>query len=409
MRRANKKVLGVVNYEPITRYVKKGYSLQQLEAYYNPADYFDNVHIFAFGDSEWDISEKVHIHPLDDGWFGLKASLQLINYCTLYDVCILRNYEAFRTHIITAEVKSILKIPAILSLHDKLSPPTVVAYDHVFTYVEWLKETIINNYNYFDVTLLLNRIDENLFKPKVFNRIPTDLINNSIRIVSIGRLYDRDKNQSTLIKSMLNVVKKYPDAVLVLIGEGEDRPQFEKLIDTLGLTNNVRLVGSQTQEMVVEYLNWCDFHILCNPSGDLGKSLVEALIVGKPVIATGGKGNSMYHLIDGFNAKIVDYHDIYKPECVTLNIFYVIENKNLYDSKLIREHAIRKYGFEQLSQLEAFTYDKVLKDYRNNCHSLFSPQIINFKLRKKAIKITMLYFSILLGSSFQEIHRTLHR
>ena len=75
---------------------------------------------------------------------------------------------------ITAEIKNALKIPAIISLHDTLYPSTIRAFDYVITVVEWMKDAIINKYNYHNVRVLLNRIDENLFKPQKFTNIPSE-------------------------------------------------------------------------------------------------------------------------------------------------------------------------------------------------------------------------------------------
>ena len=363
-----KKNLGVVNYEPITLYVKKGFSISQLKSYYNPENFFDTVHIFAQGDTEWDLSDEIHVHPLSH--YGFKAKAQLIKYCIHYNITLLRNYEAVATHIPTLEVKYLLDIPAIISLHDVLYPPSILGYDHIFVYVEWLKEAIMEKYNH-NSTLLLNRIDENLFKPDSFNNIPKEFSGYMNKIVCIGNLYER-KNQENLIKAMIHVVKKYPDTILLLIGEGKDRAKYENLINNMDLSSNVKLVGSQAQEMVVEYLNWCDFHALFNDSGDLGRSLVEALMVGKPVLATGNRGNSKYHLTEGFNSKIVPYEEIYNPEYIAEALCYMIKNKHKFASSFIRERAINEYGFKKGVQLEASIYKKVLKEYKHLKISEFS-------------------------------------
>jgi glycosyltransferase involved in cell wall biosynthesis len=373
VQRKREQVLGVVNYEPITTYKKTGYSLKQLESYYNPAGYFDKVHIFACGDKNWNISEKVHVHPL----YGksLPIELQLIKYCIKYNVSVLRNFEAFNTHYLTADIKQVLRIPAVISLHDVLYPFTILDYDHILTYVEWLREAVISEYGVENVTLLLNRIDENLFKPGIFANVPARFLGFSHRIVSIGRLEENYKNYSNLIKAMVYVIKKYPGTALLIFGKGKDHKNYQDMIDKLGLSQSVYLMGLHPQEMLVEYLNWSDFFALCNPYGDLGKPLAEAMLVGKPVVATGGKGNSKNHLIDGFNAKQVHYLDIYKPDVIASAICFVIENKSAFNPQAIRERAKNEYSFEALSKLEASVYYEVLKNRWS-----FLPKIIRGKV-----------------------------
>ena len=305
----------------------------------------------------------------------MKGILQAIRACIHYKVGILRNFQPLSTHYIVNEIKYTLKIPIIISLHDITYPPIILDYDHVITYVEWLKEIIIEKYGYKEVTVLLNRIDENFFKPGSFNRIPEEFNKFSKRIISIGRLKDSVKNQSSLIKAMAFVIKKYPDTLLLLIGDGTDRQKYEDLINELGLQNNIKLIGSHPQEMIVEYINWCDFHVLINDSGDIGKSLAETLVVGKPVVATGGKGNSKEHLTNGFNAKIVHYEHWHNPEIIASAIIDTIQNKHSFNLNAIRERAINEYGFEQLSRLEASIYNNVLKNYRIKASSFFLPNL----------------------------------
>jgi glycosyltransferase involved in cell wall biosynthesis len=308
----------------------------------------------------------------------------LTKRCIEYGVDILRNFEAFEpTHLITADLKNILQIPAIISLHDVLYPPTILEYDHILTYVEWLREAIIEKYNYHNVTLLLNRIDENLFKPGPVEKIPEVFLKFSNRIVGIGRLNEEYKNISTLIKAMVPIIKEHPDTCLVLIGEGKDRAKYEAMIADLGLAKKVYLVGIQCQKMVIEYINWCDFHALLNPFGDIGRSLTESLMIGKPVLATGGKGNSHQHLVDGFNAKIVDFKNAFSAQSVAEGILYMIENKNNFDSQAIRDRAVSEYGYGALSKLEASVYDKVLRDYRGGKVWIFPRFVRNGKVSDK--------------------------
>ncbi len=366
----HKKVLGVINYEPITAYLQKGFSPSQLISYYNPADYFDQVHIFACRDTEWRLSNKIQVHKLHSGF---KAVIQLAFHLLRYKVNILRNYGAFKTLYLTAEVKYILQLPAIVSLHDRYYPKAILAYDYIFTYVEWLREKIIAHYKYPRVTLLLNRIDETLFKPGPYPNVRQDFSKSTHRIVSIGRLIDYGKNQTTLIEAMAKVVEAYPDTLLLLIGEGADKEKFQKLIKELDLTENIHLLGAQSQEMVVEYLNWSHFHILINNSGDLGKSLTESLVVGKPVVATGGKGNSRNHLIEDFNAKLVNFRDIYDSQSVASVLLDMIRDIDNFDSEKIRAHAIKDYSFNQLSNLEANLYAKTYKTFQRQLTSFIFP------------------------------------
>ncbi|MHA1129245.1 MAG: glycosyltransferase, partial [Candidatus Helarchaeota archaeon] len=366
------RILGIVNHEPITNYLKKGFSTNQLIRYYNPAAYFDQVHIFACRDKPWTLTKNIHVHNLK---FGFRAIIQLIYYVLFYKIDILRNFEAFHTHHITAEVKYLFKIPAIISLHDRIYPPTILAYDHILTYVESLRDTVIKTYNIKNVGLLLNRIDENLFKPGAYTKIPAEFKKYPNRIVTIARLIEA-KNQEVIIRAMPLVLQKYPNTLLLLIGEGKARKKYHHLIKKLGLSTNIRIIGSKPQEIIVQYLNWCDFQVLIDESGNLGKALVETLVIGKPVIAIGHKGNSQYHLTDDFNAKMIHYKDAHNPKDIALAIIYMIENKEKFNRNKIRARAVREYGYVHLSNLEANFYEHVFKNYKFKKFTVLCPKII---------------------------------
>lgn len=56
--------------------------------------------------------------------------------------------------------------------------------------------------------------------------------------------YVEVKNQIFLIRMMPELLKKRPDAILLLFGEGETRAEMQAEIDRLGLSDSVRLMGN---------------------------------------------------------------------------------------------------------------------------------------------------------------------
>ena len=85
------------------------------------------------------------------------------------------------------------------------------------------------------VFILNNAIDIDKFKfdEDVRKKIRKELdIENKFVIGHVGR-FCYQKNQEFLINVFLEVYKKKPDAVLLLIGDGEDRKKIEKMIENL--------------------------------------------------------------------------------------------------------------------------------------------------------------------------------
>ena len=77
-----------------------------------------------------------------------------------------------------------------------------------------------------------------------------------------------------------------------LIGEGDDRPEIEELIQSLELTENTRLLGAQPHGVVLEHYRRADVFVLgCRlmPNGDrdgIPNVLLESMAMGVPVVAT---------------------------------------------------------------------------------------------------------------------------
>lgn len=352
-----RKILGVVNWEPIALYLRKGYLKSQLDEYYNPCSYFDSIHIFAYRDDNFDVSSKVHVHGFSDN----KSADELTYLCRKYRVKILRNYHVYWSHLLTLEVKKRLKIPAVISLHDSFFYDTIVGYDHIFTYVEWLVDEIKNKLNVDSISLLLNRIDHRLFKPLLDTAFFEEVGIYDNKIVSVARLHEEYKNFSTVIKAMQKVTKRHPSTLLLMVGDGPDRKLYLKMIEDLQLKNNIRIIPFQKQSELVKYLNWADFFVLLNNSGDIGKSMAEALMVGKPVVATGGKGNSVLHLRDEFNARLVPWEKHKNPDAVAEAIIYMIEHKREFDTKAIREDTIKVYNYDYWMREEVSVYKRLMR------------------------------------------------
>jgi glycosyltransferase involved in cell wall biosynthesis len=101
-------------------------------------------------------------------------------------------------------------------------------------------------------------------------------------ILCIGRL-ELAKGQRVLIPTMELVLQRFPDAVLLLAGDGEDRALLERTISDRGLHRSIKLLGNRTD--VPDLLHGCD--IVVNPSlaEGFGLVLLEAMAAGKPTVA----------------------------------------------------------------------------------------------------------------------------
>ena len=121
------------------------------------------------------------------------------------------------------------------------------------------------------------------FITKKKDKIEQKLFLNKKVLVSIGRL-TRQKNFSFLISSFQKIIKKYPEYILIILGEGEQRKSLENLILDLKLNDKVHILGYQNN--IYKYLNIADCFILSSLWEDPGFVLIEAALSNVNIISS---------------------------------------------------------------------------------------------------------------------------
>jgi glycosyltransferase involved in cell wall biosynthesis len=124
-------------------------------------------------------------------------------------------------------------------------------------------------------------------------------------IVQVGTLRPI-KDQATCIRALRAVVDRWPDAMLVLVGDGPERANLQALTATLKLDRNVRFLGQQSE--IAEILSACDIFVSSSLSEAHSLSLLEAMAAGLAAIATDVGGNCET-IIDGQSGWLVPSQD----------------------------------------------------------------------------------------------------
>ena len=90
------------------------------------------------------------------------------------------------------------------------------------------------------------------------------------------------KNQAFLLELMPEVLKRRPDAMLLLLGEGGDRPMLEQKIRDMGLENHVIMTGNVTN--VADYLSAMDVFVFPSLFEGTPLSILEVQANGLPCV-----------------------------------------------------------------------------------------------------------------------------
>lgn len=136
------------------------------------------------------------------------------------------------------------------------------------------EERIVVQHNPIDIERVRTCAREHVVHPRLLNLdVPL--------VVAVGRL-DKIKGFDFLVQAFAELLKKV-DSKLVIIGEGEERSSLCKMIQELGLQENVTLLGYQGNPW--KYMVRADVFVLSSLVEGFPNVIGEALALSLPVLA----------------------------------------------------------------------------------------------------------------------------
>jgi glycosyltransferase involved in cell wall biosynthesis len=182
-----------------------------------------------------------------------------------------------------------------------------------------------------------------------------------LRLFSCGRL-NYVKGHQDLIRAVL-ILRQSGMGVHLEIAGGDElggnfRTELESLIADNKLTENVRLLGSVSEERVFEGLQAAHLFVLASHREPLGVAIMEAMSCETPVIATnrGGVPELIDHGVDGY---LVPPQD---PKVLAEAIKYVAQDP--YLAKRFSESGRAKVKRRFNSDLSALELKRMLEDLK---------------------------------------------
>lgn len=139
------------------------------------------------------------------------------------------------------------------------------------------------------ITVVHNGIDSTPPHFDPVQRSSLGLKNDDIIIGVISRL-DPVKGLSYLLDAVSSVIKKYPNAHLAMVGDGECTGQLQQQCRQLGIASNAHFVGYQKNAQA--WLDLFDIFALPSLAEFHSIALLEAMRAGKAIIATDVGGNT---------------------------------------------------------------------------------------------------------------------
>jgi N-acetyl-alpha-D-glucosaminyl L-malate synthase BshA len=178
--------------------------------------------------------------------------------------------------------------------------------DGVTAVSRFLKEKTLTNYSCEkEIEVIPNFVDTELFKPNNNCDFRKHLAPQGEKLLVHTSNFRTVKRVTDTIRIFEKVQKEIP-AKLILVGDGPERSECERLCRQLELFDKVKFLGKQ--DGLVEILSSCDVFLIPSQSESFGLAALEAMACGLPVISSsvGGLPELVRHNETGFIAEIGD-------------------------------------------------------------------------------------------------------
>ena len=163
---------------------------------------------------------------------------------------------------------------------------------------------------------------------------------------------------------VIHVFKKIKETIpskLLMVGDGPERANNEKLCRELGIVDDVRFLGKQ--DAVEEILSVSDLFLMPSESESFGLAALEAMACKVPVVATnvGGIPELIVNGVTGFMSNVGDIDNMAK------NALYILEDcDRLNTFKKAALNRAKKFELSLiLPQYEAY-YKQIIEASKSN-------------------------------------------
>lgn len=162
------------------------------------------------------------------------------------------------------------------------------------------------------------------------------------------------KRIDKLINAFKKCQEKIPDAKLLLVGDGPERPSLEKLAQDLGIEEHVVFTGYR--DNVRAYQNSMDVCVFPSTTETFGLVAIETLLLGKPTIVF-KDGGGITEIINGINKEDIVSNEI---ELVQRLIYYFDNNVAIIDGMEKRINLAKEFNIEKMAEQFNVVYSQLM-------------------------------------------------
>lgn len=106
----------------------------------------------------------------------------------------------------------------------------------------------------------------------------------------VGSIHEPVKDLGTLFRGMVDIVRAFPDVVLVLVGDAASAGPWKQLLEQLGISESVVFAGRVSHDDLPAYYSLSEFYIHSSRYEGLAKVMLEASASGRAIVSTNVPG-----------------------------------------------------------------------------------------------------------------------
>ena len=190
-------------------------------------------------------------------------------------------------------------------------------------------------------------------------------------IMTVSRLA-KEKSVDRLINNQKELLKRYPNLKLLIVGDGPDIDKLKMQVCSLNISKNVIFTGKVPLEEIPIYYQLGDVFVTASKSETQGLTVVEAISSSLPIVAV--KDDSFISsVIDDFNGYVFTSDEKYIE-----SILKLYENNDIYN-RLSNQSRILSSDFssEYFALKVLKVYETAIENYKKD-----NKKVIN-RIKKK--------------------------
>ncbi|REB09914.1 N-acetyl-alpha-D-glucosaminyl L-malate synthase BshA [Sporosarcina sp. BI001-red] len=207
-----------------------------------------------------------------------------------------------------------------------------------------------------DIMTIYNFIDEETYHPVESESLREDFdIKKDEKVVIHISNFRSVKRIPDLIRAFAKITEKVP-AKLLLVGEGPEMPRIRRLVDMLGVTDEVLFTGRRDD--LPDLLSISDVMVLPSEKEAFGLVILEGFACGVPAVGTTAGGIPEV-IEDGVNGHIVPIGD---PDAIAEKTLRILCDSDVH--QMMKENALETVKGKFASDHIVAQYEKLYYDLK---------------------------------------------